>query len=157
MAPRTGRHSPPEESVDVHRRFPLRPVRARGFTPEPRPRTRQHQAAATGRPGTPARSGPAQAGRRANNFHGLQLKGKRGELWLPEVVRWRPGQQDDERRAPEAVPGQAAGLAHQFLEDTGNDLVALAQILGHESLTTTATYTQRTQQQLGEASEKLNY
>jgi integrase/recombinase XerC len=48
-------------------------------------------------------------------------------------------------------------MAHQFLENSGNDLVALAQILGHENLNTTARYTKRTQQQLGEASEKLTY
>jgi len=48
-------------------------------------------------------------------------------------------------------------MAHQYLADTGNDLVGLAQILGHESLSTTARYTQRTQGQLGEAAEKLNY
>jgi site-specific recombinase XerD len=48
-------------------------------------------------------------------------------------------------------------MAHQFLADTGNDLVALAQILGHESLNTTARYTRRTEQQLSESSERLNY
>jgi integrase/recombinase XerC len=48
-------------------------------------------------------------------------------------------------------------MAHQFLADTGNDLVALAQLLGHENLNTTARYTKRTQQQLGEATEKLSY
>jgi site-specific recombinase XerD len=48
-------------------------------------------------------------------------------------------------------------MAHSFLESSGNDLVALAQILGHESLNTTARYTRRTDQQLGEASEKLTY
>lgn len=47
-------------------------------------------------------------------------------------------------------------MAHQFLADTGNDLVALAQILGHENLNTTARYTKRTQQQLREASERLS-
>ena len=47
-------------------------------------------------------------------------------------------------------------MAHQFLEDTG-DPVALAQILGHESLNTTARYTRRTADQLNTASEKLNY
>ena len=48
-------------------------------------------------------------------------------------------------------------MTHRFLEETGNNLVGLAQILGHENLITTARYTKRTQQQLGEASEKLNY
>lgn len=47
--------------------------------------------------------------------------------------------------------------AHQFLANNGNDLVALAQILGHESLNTTARYTKRTDQQLGEATDRLNY
>ncbi len=48
-------------------------------------------------------------------------------------------------------------MAHQFLEDSGNDLVGLAQILGHENLNTTARYTKRTEGQLGEAVERLNY
>lgn len=48
-------------------------------------------------------------------------------------------------------------MAHQFLADNQNDLVALAQILGHENLNTTARYTKRTQQQLEDASEKLSY
>ena len=48
-------------------------------------------------------------------------------------------------------------MAHRYLEDTGNDLVGLAQLLGHESLNTTARYTQRTQVQLAEASERLTY
>ena len=46
-------------------------------------------------------------------------------------------------------------MAHKFLEDNSNDLVGLAQILGHENLNTTARYTKRTEQQLGEASERL--
>jgi site-specific recombinase XerD len=48
-------------------------------------------------------------------------------------------------------------MAHQFLADNSNDLVSLAQILGHENLNTTARYTKRTEEQLGEASERLSY
>jgi site-specific recombinase XerD len=48
-------------------------------------------------------------------------------------------------------------MAHKYLEDNGNDLVSLAQILGHESLNTTARYTKRSEKQLNEAGERLNY
>jgi len=48
-------------------------------------------------------------------------------------------------------------MAHRYLEDTNNDLVGLAQILGHESLNTTGRYCKQTQEQLAEASERLNY
>jgi len=48
-------------------------------------------------------------------------------------------------------------MAHKFLEDNNNDLVGLAQILGHENLNTTARYTKRTEGQLAEASERLSY
>lgn len=48
-------------------------------------------------------------------------------------------------------------MAKQFLADTGNDLVSLAQILGHENLQTTSRYSQRSEAQLGEASGRLNF
>ena len=48
-------------------------------------------------------------------------------------------------------------MAHQFLADDGNDLVSLAQILGHENLNTTKRYVQRTEGQLAEASERMSF
>jgi integrase/recombinase XerC len=48
-------------------------------------------------------------------------------------------------------------MAKQFLADNGNDLVSLAQILGHESLNTTSRYSQRNEGQLAEASERLTF
>jgi integrase/recombinase XerC len=48
-------------------------------------------------------------------------------------------------------------MAHQYLADNPGDLVGLAQILGHENLNTTRRYVERTQQQLGEAAERLTY
>lgn len=48
-------------------------------------------------------------------------------------------------------------MAHKFLDDNGNDLVSLAQILGHENLNTTKRYVQRSEQQLGEAAERITY
>lgn len=48
-------------------------------------------------------------------------------------------------------------MAHRFLEDSGNDLVALAQILGHESIQTTARYTQRSQDDLAALSEQMGW
>lgn len=48
-------------------------------------------------------------------------------------------------------------MAHQFLADSGNDLVSLAQILGHESLDTTARYTRRSAEMLAEASDRVSY
>jgi site-specific recombinase XerD len=48
-------------------------------------------------------------------------------------------------------------MAKQFLADNENDLVSLAQILGHQSLNTTSRYAQRNEEQLGESAERLSY
>lgn len=48
-------------------------------------------------------------------------------------------------------------MAHKFLGDNPGDLVSLAQILGHENLNTTKRYVARTEQQLAEASERMQF
>lgn len=48
-------------------------------------------------------------------------------------------------------------FAKQFLADNGNDLVSLAQILGHENLQTTSRYSQRSGEQLAEGVERVSY
>lgn len=48
-------------------------------------------------------------------------------------------------------------FGRQFLEANQNDLVALAALMGHESLDTTRRYVQRTPEQLDAASERLGF
>jgi len=48
-------------------------------------------------------------------------------------------------------------FAHQFLRDTSNDLVALAQILGHSNVNTAARYSQRSEDDLAVAAEQMTY
>ena len=48
-------------------------------------------------------------------------------------------------------------MAKQFLADNANDLVSLAQILGHENLNTTSRYSQRSEGQLAEYADRVNY
>ena len=48
-------------------------------------------------------------------------------------------------------------FAHRYLEQTNNDLVGLAQILGHESLNTTSLYTRRGQAELQSSIDGLRY
>lgn len=48
-------------------------------------------------------------------------------------------------------------FAYNYLENTQNDLVGLAKILGHESLTTTQVYTQKSLSALQEQVEKVGF
>ena len=48
-------------------------------------------------------------------------------------------------------------FAHRFLQQTTNDLVGLAQILGHESLNTTSIYSRRGQDELQASIDGLRY
>lgn len=48
-------------------------------------------------------------------------------------------------------------MAKQFLADTNNDIVALAQILGHQNLNTTKLYSAKSDRDLAEVAEKLSY
>lgn len=48
-------------------------------------------------------------------------------------------------------------MAHRCLEDNPGNLVSHAPILGRANINTTAFYCPRTQNQLGEAAERLDY
>ena len=48
-------------------------------------------------------------------------------------------------------------MAHQYLADNPGDLVGLAQILGHSNINTTARYTQRREEELSEAADRVVY
>ncbi len=48
-------------------------------------------------------------------------------------------------------------MAKRFLADNANDLVSLAQILGHESLNTTRRYSLRTSEALAEGAERMEW
>ena len=48
-------------------------------------------------------------------------------------------------------------FAHRFLATTSNDIVALAQILGHESLNTTSIYAKRGQDELQQRVDDVRY
>ena len=48
-------------------------------------------------------------------------------------------------------------MATEYLAATANDLVGLAQLLGHESIQTTSRYTKRSLDRLAEASQRLIY
>ena len=48
-------------------------------------------------------------------------------------------------------------FAHRFLEDNENDLVSLAQLLGHSSIQTTSLYCKRTEDALALATDRLSY
>ena len=48
-------------------------------------------------------------------------------------------------------------FSHQYLSDNPGDLVGLAQILGHSSISTTAIYTQKNHEDLIAASDRMRY
>ena len=48
-------------------------------------------------------------------------------------------------------------MAHQFLQDNNNDIIALSQLLGHENIQTTARYSQRKSEELATMAENLSY
>ena len=91
-------------------------------------------------------------------FHGLPVGsgGRTGSPRSSPPTTSRSTPAGPSPRTPARLPpGSRTPTASRYLLDSGNDLVGLARILGHESLNTTARYAKRSSGALAEAAEKL--